>query len=590
MVIFCSLPVPRSLAVTWTMPLASMSKVTSICGTPRGAGAMPESSKVPSGLFCWAISRSPWKTWMSTDGWLSSAVEKTSLRLVGIAVFRSMSLVNSPPLVSMPSERGVTSMRSTSLRSPLRTPAWSDAPSGDDLVGVHALVRLLAAGELLDERGHGRHPGGATDEDHVVDVRQRDPGVLDDVLERLPRAVEQVLGHLLELRAGEALVEVDRAVLGHREVLERDVRRGRARQLLLRLLSRVTQTLHRDAVLGQVDAGGVLHRRQHVVDDALVPVVATELVVARRGLDLDGGEAVLRVLAHLEEGDVEGAATEVEDEDELVLATLVQAVRQCGRGRLVDDPQDVEPRDLAGLLGGLALVVVEVGRHGDHRVGDGLAEVRLGVALELLEDAGADLLRGVPLAVDLVRLPVGADVALDRADGAVGVRHGLALGDLADEHLTALGERDDGRGGATALGVRDDVGLAALEDGDGAVRGAEVDADCTGHGGVSLVGHAVECSGLKLARTDACEQTGRDELAFTSTQLRRARRCSRARTGRLTGPSGCAYGCLRGRPWCRRRSPRRTSCRGRWRARWAPRRRQPGAGRRSTPRSREREG
>ena len=41
MVIFCSLPVPRSLAETCTMPLASMSKVTSICGTPRGAGAMP---------------------------------------------------------------------------------------------------------------------------------------------------------------------------------------------------------------------------------------------------------------------------------------------------------------------------------------------------------------------------------------------------------------------------------------------------------------------------------------------------------------------------------------------------------------------
>jgi hypothetical protein len=54
---------------------------------------MPVSSKVPSGLLCCAISRSPWKTWMSTDGWLSSAVVKTSDRLVGMAVLRSMSLV-----------------------------------------------------------------------------------------------------------------------------------------------------------------------------------------------------------------------------------------------------------------------------------------------------------------------------------------------------------------------------------------------------------------------------------------------------------------------------------------------------------------
>ena len=37
MVMFWLLPVPRSLADTLTMPLASMSKVTSIWGTPRGA-------------------------------------------------------------------------------------------------------------------------------------------------------------------------------------------------------------------------------------------------------------------------------------------------------------------------------------------------------------------------------------------------------------------------------------------------------------------------------------------------------------------------------------------------------------------------
>ena len=42
-VIACCFPVPRSLALTFTIPLASISNVTSICGTPRGAGAMPVS-------------------------------------------------------------------------------------------------------------------------------------------------------------------------------------------------------------------------------------------------------------------------------------------------------------------------------------------------------------------------------------------------------------------------------------------------------------------------------------------------------------------------------------------------------------------
>ncbi|CPU65267.1 Uncharacterised protein [Mycobacteroides abscessus] len=143
MVIFCSLPVPRSLAPTWTMPFASMSKVTSICGTPRGAGAMPVSSNVPSGLLSRANSRSPWNTWMSTDGWLSSAVEKISLRLVGMAVLRSMSLVITPPLVSMPRDSGVTSMSRTSLRSPEMTPACRAAPTATTSSGLTPLFGSL---------------------------------------------------------------------------------------------------------------------------------------------------------------------------------------------------------------------------------------------------------------------------------------------------------------------------------------------------------------------------------------------------------------------------------------------------------------
>ncbi len=66
-VIDCSLPVPRSLADTCTMPLASMSKVTSMRGTPRGAGAMPVSSNLPSRVFSAVMARSPWNTRMGTE-------------------------------------------------------------------------------------------------------------------------------------------------------------------------------------------------------------------------------------------------------------------------------------------------------------------------------------------------------------------------------------------------------------------------------------------------------------------------------------------------------------------------------------------
>mmetsp|Transcript_8059 Transcript_8059/g.18960 ORF Transcript_8059/g.18960 Transcript_8059/m.18960 type:complete len:277 (-) Transcript_8059:965-1795(-) len=129
MVMVCSLPVPLSLAETLRMPLASMSKVTSICGTPLGAGGTPSSLKVPRILLSLANCRSPWSTTISTEGCESVAVEKTSVFFVGMVVFRAIRTVATPPKVSTPRDRGVTSKSTMSLTSPARTPAWTAAPT-----------------------------------------------------------------------------------------------------------------------------------------------------------------------------------------------------------------------------------------------------------------------------------------------------------------------------------------------------------------------------------------------------------------------------------------------------------------------------
>ena len=83
------------------------------------------------------------------------------------------------------------------------------------------------------------------------------------------------------------------------------------------------------------------------------------MVVAR------GGQNLKHAVGEVEDGDVEGAAAQVEDQDALVGALLVQAIGKSSSGRLVDDTLDVEASDLAGVLGGLTLGVVEVGRDGD---------------------------------------------------------------------------------------------------------------------------------------------------------------------------------------------------------------------------------
>ncbi|KAF5220741.1 putative heat-shock protein hsp70 [Trypanosoma cruzi] len=59
MVISSFFPDDLSTALTCRMLFSSTSKVTSICGTPRGAGGMPDSSNLPSRRLSFVICRSP---------------------------------------------------------------------------------------------------------------------------------------------------------------------------------------------------------------------------------------------------------------------------------------------------------------------------------------------------------------------------------------------------------------------------------------------------------------------------------------------------------------------------------------------------
>ena len=268
----------------------------------------------------------------------------------------------------------------------------------------------------------------------------------------------------------------------------------------LGLLGLLLQALERHRVLAQVDAVLLAEPLDEPGDDGLVPIVAAEVGVAVGRLDLEDA------VADLEDRHVEGAAAEVEDRDLLVLL-LVQPVGERGGRGLIDDAQDVEPRDLARILRRLALRVVEVRRDGDDGLGDLLAEVRLGVGLHLRQDEGGNLLGRelLGLVVDL-NLDVGVavlslndleghvlrlftdlrefapDEALCGENGVARIGDGLAFGRLANQALAVLGEGDDRRGGAPALGVRDDNRFAAFHDGHAGVRCSQIYSQNAAHG------------------------------------------------------------------------------------------------------------
>ena len=157
---------------------------------------------------------------------------------------------------------------------------------------------------------------------------------------------------------------------------------------------------------------------------------------------------------------------------------------------------------MPGVLGGLALRVVEVGRHGDHGLGDLLAQIGFGGFLQLGQNHRRNLGRRILLALNLdARVAVVArdhlighqlhlfahfveaasHEALDRINRVFRVGDRLALGHLAHQPLAALGERDHRRRGPATFLVRDDGRLAAFHDGDDGVGRAQIDSDDLAH-------------------------------------------------------------------------------------------------------------
>ena len=251
--------------------------------------------------------------------------------------------------------------------------------------------------------------------------------------------------------------------------------------------SQAVRRRRRARVAGDVLLVLALELLHEVVHQALIEVLTAEVRVTRGGLHLEDA------LLDREERHVERPAAQVEDEDvafgAAALRLLIEAVRDSRGGGLVDDAHAVDAGDDRGILGGLALRVVEVRGHGDDGVLHLLAEVRLRHFLHLHQDHGRDLLGGelLLLAVELdgdhgllrvagldlerpvldVRLDLrvgvlAPDEALRVEHGVDRVHRGLVLRGVADEAL-GIGKRDVRRRRARAHVVGDDLDAAVDE-------------------------------------------------------------------------------------------------------------------------------
>ena len=189
-----------------------------------------------------------------------------------------------------------------------------------------------------------------------MDIGLVDLRVLEDLLDGVHGRSEEVLAELLESRTGDGSVEVDAL----EERVDLDRRLGGRREGPLCALAGGSKTADSTRVAGQVLLVLALELLDEEGDEAVVEVLASKVGVTGGGLDLEDA------LLDGEERDIEGSSSEVEDEDvALASGLLVETVGDGGGGRLVDDSEDIEAGNGAGVLGGLSLRVVEVGRDGD---------------------------------------------------------------------------------------------------------------------------------------------------------------------------------------------------------------------------------
>ena len=212
------------------------------------------------------------------------------------------------------------------------------------------------------------------------------------------------------------------------------------------------------------------------------------MVVARRGQHFDHARRDVK------DRHVERTAAQIIDHDFLVFLA-VNAVGKRGSRRLINNTLDIEPSNFAGVLGGLALGVGKIGRHGDDCIGYRLAKIAFCVRLQLQQDHSRDLLRRILVPVDADAV-ICAHLAFDRADCPVVVGHGLPFCDLADQPLAGFGKRNDGWRRSAALGVGNDSRFAALHHGHAGIGGAEIDADHDCHAVCLLI--YCELSSLRL--------------------------------------------------------------------------------------------
>ena len=296
---------------------------------------MPRSSKRASERQSATSSRSPCTTWIAIAVCPSWKVVNSCARAVGIVLLRGMIRSTSPPMVSRPSESGITSSSSTSAARGVAGERFGLDRRADARRPRPGRGRSAAAGR------RARPPPRCTSGMRVEPPTRTTPSTsprLDLGVAQQPGARRRASDRRTAGRRASSSARVDRQAerLGRRAV-QANVTRGR------RLDS--ASFAARAATMRGAPVGRRLGGRRRPCASAQSASAASmssppsaESPPVATTSNTPCGQAQQR--------DVEGAAAEVVDGVE-AFGAVVQPVGDGGRGRLADQAQHVQPGELA---------------------------------------------------------------------------------------------------------------------------------------------------------------------------------------------------------------------------------------------------
>ena len=259
-----------------------------------------------------------------------------------------------------------------------------------------------------------------------------------------------------------------------------------------------------------------------MLNDDNVKVFTTKVRVTVRRLDLENA------LRHLKDRHIEGTTTQIEDGNGGIFLAVKTVSQSSGSG-LVDNTQHFQASNGACVFSSLTLRVIEVSRHGNHGVLDGLAQVARGSVLELADHKGTNLRWRVALSTRLkpsitvrvsnnlewhivnvlLHLAVGelaTDKTLGGEQSGLRVHDSLTLGGHTHQAFAVLRESNDRGSSTAAFRVLDDAGLLALHDRDTGVGRTQIDTDHRARDLARVEAHTAQRSSTKRLRKQAARR------------------------------------------------------------------------------------